>query len=161
MLTLTKPSSPLIEVQRQTHRMLGVCTAAFTVLATPLCSCSGLWNTAVAPGLVGLLCYCITTIGPHSTLYRGNTQGPNIQQLRISPRDVHWYARKKYEVDRYIHSPLYKSSVPILALKCKAVTDRNTLALQQPYTLQTKKKKKEMLLRSTYVLPQDFAEEIT
>lgn len=60
----------------------------------------------------------------------GKTQGAKIQQLKISPHVMQQYARKKYEDDTNINSPLYESSVPSFALKCKFVTDRKVLALQ-------------------------------
>lgn len=50
--------------------------------------------------------------------------------------DVCQYVIKSYGVGRYLHSSFYEPSVPILALKCKAaVTDREALALPQPWTL--------------------------
>lgn len=61
----------------------GSCTALLTALAPPQCSYSELRNIVVAPGLVGLLCCCITTIGLHSMPCRGNTQGPIFSEVAI------------------------------------------------------------------------------
>lgn len=118
----------------------GSCTALLTALAPPQCSYSELRNIVVAPVLVGLLCCCITTVGLHSMPCRGNTQGPIFSEVAIEDLTL-WtvlICQKKWEADRYIHSPLYESSVPVLALKCQTVIDRKALSLQQSYTLQIK-----------------------